>query len=202
MPEAGRRELIRRLTFDLIGLPPAPEEVDLFVRDRSEDAYERLVDRLLASPQYGVRWARWWLDLARYGESNGFEYDEFRPSSWRYRDWVVGAFNRDMPYDEFARLQIAGDVLRPEDAGGVEATGFLVAGAYDTAGQNQVSAGDAGRRAGRRARRPGRHRLADLPRADGPLRPLSRSQVRPDPPGGVLPVRLGPGGRASRRAST
>ena len=139
VPEAGRRELIRRLTFDLIGLPPAPEEVDLFVRDRSEDAYERLVDRLLASPQYGVRWARWWLDLARYGESNGFEFDEFRPSSWRYRDWVVGAFNRDMPYDEFARLQIAGDVLRPEDAGAVEATGFLVAGAYDTAGQNQVS---------------------------------------------------------------
>ncbi|MDG3005007.1 DUF1553 domain-containing protein [Paludisphaera mucosa] len=138
-PEAGRRELIRRLTFDLIGLPPTPAEIDAFVADRSETAYEILVDRLLASPQYGVRWARWWLDLARYGESGGFEYDEFRPSSWRYRDWVVGAFNRDMPYDEFTRLQIAGDVLRPRDAEAVEATGFLVAGAYDTAGQNQIS---------------------------------------------------------------
>ena len=97
------------------------------------------MDRYLASPQYGVRWARWWLDLARYGESNGFEFDEFRPGAWRYRDWVVDAFNRDLPYDEFARLQIAGDVLRPGDPGAVEATGFLVAGAYDSVGQNQLS---------------------------------------------------------------
>ena len=103
----------------------------------SPDAYERLVDRYLASPQYGVRWARWWLDLARYGESNGFEFDEFRPTAWRYRDWVVDSLNRDRPYDEFARLQLAGDVLRPDDPAAIEATGFLVAGAYDTAGQNQ-----------------------------------------------------------------
>ena len=88
-PEADRRTLIRRLSFDLTGLPPTPEEVDAFLADRSADAYERLVDRYLASPQYGVRWARWWLDLARYGESNGFEFDEFRPAAWRYRDWVV-----------------------------------------------------------------------------------------------------------------
>ena len=138
-PEAEKRQLIRRLSFDLTGLPPTPEEVDAFLNDRSPDAYERLVDRYLASPQYGVRWARWWLDLARYGESNGFEYDEFRPTAWRYRDWVVDALNRDRPYDEFARLQLAGDVLRPDDPGAVEATGFLVAGAYDTAGQNQQS---------------------------------------------------------------
>jgi hypothetical protein len=138
-PEAEKRDLIRRLSFDLTGLPPQPEEVDAFVNDRSPDAYGRLVDRLLASPQYGVRWARWWLDLARYGESNGFEYDEFRPLAWRYRDWVVDALNRDRPYDEFARLQLAGDVLEPNEPGAIEATGFLVAGAYDTTGQNQQS---------------------------------------------------------------
>jgi hypothetical protein len=139
-PEADRRTLIRRLSFDLTGLPPTPAEVDAFLADRSDDAYERLVGRMLESPQYGVRWARWWLDLARFGESNGFEYDEFRPSAWRYRDWVVDALNRDRPYDEFVRLQLAGDVLRPDDSSAIEATGFLVAGAYDTPGQNQISA--------------------------------------------------------------
>ena len=138
-PEADRRTLIRRLRFDLTGLPPTPEEVDAFLEDVSPDAHERLVDRLLDSPNYGVRWARLWLDLARFGESNGFEHDEFRPSAWRYRDWVVDALNRDVPYDEFARLQIAGDVLRPDDPGAIEATGFLVAGAYDSVGQTQQS---------------------------------------------------------------
>ena len=137
--EADRRTLIRRLRFDLTGLPPTPEEVDAFLGDHSPDAYEKLVDRLLASPDYGARWARWWLDLARFGESNGFEYDEIRPNAWRYRDWVVDAFNRDLPYDEFARLQLAGDALRPDDPAAIEATGFLVANAYDTVGQNQVS---------------------------------------------------------------
>ena len=138
-PEADRRTLIRRVTFDLTGLPPSPEEVAAFLADDSPTAYEDLVDRLLASPQHGVRWARWWLDLARFGESHGFEFDEFRPDAWRYRDWVVDAFNRDLPYDEFARLQLAGDILRPDDPSSVEATGFLVAGAYDTVGQNQIS---------------------------------------------------------------
>jgi hypothetical protein len=138
-PEADRRALIRRVSFDLTGLPPTPEEVETFLADPSPIAYENLVDRLLGSPQYGVRWARWWLDLARFGESNGFEFDEFRPNAWRYRDWVVDALNRDLPYDEFARLQVAGDVLRPDDPRSVEATGFLVAGAYDTVGQNQLS---------------------------------------------------------------
>ena len=137
--DAGKRQLVRRLSFDLLGLPPRPEEIDAFLNDDSPDAYERLVDHYLASPQYGVRWARWWLDLARYGESNGFEFDEFRPNAWRYRDWVVDALNRDRPYDEFARLQLAGDVIRPDDPAAVEATGFLVAGAYDTAGQGQQS---------------------------------------------------------------
>ncbi len=138
--EADRLALIRRLSFDLTGLPPTPDEVETFLGDSAPGAYERLVERYLASPQYGPRWARWWLDLARYGESNGFEYDEFRPNAWRYRDWVIDALNRDRPYDEFARQQLAGDVLAPHDPGAIEATGFLVAGAYDTAGQNQQSA--------------------------------------------------------------
>jgi hypothetical protein len=137
--EADRRTLIRRLRFDLTGLPPTPDEVDAFLGDPSPDAYERLVDRLLDSDDFGVRWARWWLDLARFGESNGFEFDEFRPAAWRYRDWVVKALNRDMPYDEFARLQLAGDALRPDDPDAIEATGFLVAGAYDFVGQTQQS---------------------------------------------------------------
>ena len=138
--EADRRTLIRRLRFDLTGLPPSPEEVDAFVADPEPDAYERLVDRLLGSSDFGVRWARWWLDLARFGESHGFEHDEPRPNAWRYRDWVVDALNRDLPYDEFARLQMAGDVLRPDDPSAVAATGFLVAGGFDSVGQTQQSA--------------------------------------------------------------
>jgi hypothetical protein len=138
-PEAGRRILIRRLSFDLLGLPPSPEEVEAFVKDPAHDAYERLVDRYLASPHYGIRWARHWLDIARFGESNGFEFDEWRPNAWPYRDWVVQAFNRDFPYNEFARLQLAGDVLHPDDAEAIKATGFLVCGAYDSVGQGQLS---------------------------------------------------------------
>jgi hypothetical protein len=138
-PEADQRTLIRRLSFDLLGLPPTPEEVDAFLRDDRPGAYERLIERYLASPQYGVRWARHWLDVVRFGESNGFEFDELRPNAWPYRDWVVDALNRDLPYDEFARLQLAGDVLRPDDPDAVQATGFLVAGSYDTVGQTQQS---------------------------------------------------------------
>ncbi len=137
---ADRRTLIRRLSFDLTGLPPMPEDVAAFVASEDPQAYEKLVDRLLASPQYGERWARHWLDLARFGESNGFEYDEPRKNAWPYRDWVIDALNSDMPFDEFARQQLAGDVLRPGDVQAIKATGFLTAGAYDTAGQNQQSA--------------------------------------------------------------
>ncbi len=138
-PEADRRVLIRRVCFQLTGLPPAPEEIDEFLRDQAQGAYGRMLDRYLASPQYGVRWARWWLDLARFGESNGYEFDEFRPAAWRYRDWVVDSFNHDRPYNEFSRLQMAGDVLRPHDSDAIAATGFLVAGAFDTVGQTQQS---------------------------------------------------------------
>ena len=130
-PAADRRTLIRRLYFDLIGLPPTPEEVRQFAADESADAYKNLVQKLLASPHYGERWARHWLDVAHFGESDGFEYDRMRPSAWRYRDWVINSLNQDLPYDEFARQQIAGDVLEPRDAAGLIATGFLVAGPYD-----------------------------------------------------------------------
>jgi hypothetical protein len=123
-PEADRTTLIRRLRFDLTGLPPTPEEVEAFLADTRPDAYERLVDRLLASPEFGERWARSWLDLARYAESDGFKSDKTRPNAWRYRDWVVQAFNADMPYDRFIALQIAGDEVAPGDLGAFIATGF------------------------------------------------------------------------------
>ena len=137
---ASRRALARRLSFDLLGLPPMNEDSLAFECEPSPNAYERLLDRHLASPHYGERWARHWLDIARFGESQGFERDKLRPNSWRYRDWVVEALNADMPYDEFVSLQIAGDVLLPGSDEGIIATGFLVAGAYDEVGQSQQSA--------------------------------------------------------------
>jgi hypothetical protein len=131
-PRADKRTLIRRVTFDLTGLPPTPEEIEAFVRDESPEAYAQVVKRLLDSPHYGERWARHWLDVAHFGESDGFEYDKMRPNAWRYRDWVIEALNRDMPYDEFARMQIAGDMLSGGEPQGIVATGFLVAGAHDS----------------------------------------------------------------------
>ncbi len=123
-PEADRVTLIRRASFDLIGLPPTPEQVDAFVSDSAPDAYEKVVERLLASPHYGERWARHWLDLARYAESNGFKSDETRPTAWRYRDYVIRSFNDDKPYDRFVQEQIAGDELWPDDPWARVATGF------------------------------------------------------------------------------
>jgi hypothetical protein len=131
-PMADRRTLIRRLSFDLIGLPPTSTEIEQFVEDQSPEAYAKLVDRLLASTHYGERWARHWLDVAHFGESDGFEFDRMRPNAWRYRDWVINALNDDMPYDRFAKLQIAGDVLEPKDPAAIIATGFLVGGAHDS----------------------------------------------------------------------
>lgn len=122
--EADRSTLLRRLCFDLTGLPPTPGMRAAFLADRSPGAYERLVECLLASPQYGERWAQHWLDLARYADSDGYEFDNVRPNAWRYRDWVVSALNRDVPYGEFIRLQIAGDEIRPNDPVAFIATGF------------------------------------------------------------------------------
>jgi hypothetical protein len=114
-PAASRRELIRRVSFDLHGLPPTPEAISAFEYDHSPDAYEQLVDRLLASPQFGERWAQHWLDAVRYAESEGYEYDRHVPDAWRFRDYVVRSFNRDKPFDQFVAEQIAGDELGPQD---------------------------------------------------------------------------------------
>ncbi len=123
-PAADPAVLLRRLSFDLTGLPPTPEEVDAFVQDHSPDAYEKLVDRLLASSQYGERWALYWLDLVRFAESDGFKADDPRPAAWRYRDYVIQALNQDKPYDRFLREQLAGDEIAPEDTSARIATGF------------------------------------------------------------------------------
>jgi hypothetical protein len=123
-PEAGKETLIRRLSLDLTGLPPTIEEIDQFLADQSSDGYEKLVERLLASPHYGERWGRWWLDAARYADTNGFEKDLPR-SIWAYRDWVINAFNRDMPFDQFTVEQLAGDLLPRPTPDQRIATGFL-----------------------------------------------------------------------------
>src|SRR5579871_3210427 len=123
-PEADKTTLLRRLSLDLIGLPPTIEEVDAFVADKGKDAYEKQVERLLASPHYGERWGRLWLDAARYADSDGFEKDKSR-QVWFYRDWVTNALNRDMPYDQFVIDQIAGDELPHPTQDQIVATGFL-----------------------------------------------------------------------------
>ncbi len=123
-PRADRATLIRRVSLDLTGLPPSPAEVDAFVADTSAHAFDKVVDRLLDSPHYGERWARHWLDLARYAESEGFKADETRPNAWRYRDYVIRSFNDDKPYDRFVMEQIAGDELWPDDPDARIATGF------------------------------------------------------------------------------
>ena len=125
-PPADRRTLIRRLSFGLIGLPPTPEEVEAFLRDNSPNAYERLVERLLGSPRYGESWARHWLDVVRFAESNGFETNTERKNAWPFRDYVIRAFNEDKPYDRFILEQLAGDAFGVD-----EATGFIVAGPWD-----------------------------------------------------------------------
>ena len=130
-PAAEKPALIRRASFDLTGLPPTPDEVSAFVADSSADAYSRLIDRLLASPQYGVRWGRHWLDLVRWAETDGYERDRVKPGAWRYRDWVVDAFNDDLPYDEFLLQQLAGDELANESLETFAATGYLHLGVRD-----------------------------------------------------------------------
>ena len=138
-PSAERVKLIRRVTYDLHGLPPTLEEIDAFVNDPSPDAYEKLLDRLLASPRYGERWGRHWLDVARFGESQGYERDKIRDHAWWYRDYVIESFNQDKPYRQFIKEQIAGDVLEPITRAGIIATGFLVAGPWDEVGNEQQS---------------------------------------------------------------
>ncbi len=127
-PPATREQLLRRVTLDLTGLPPTPGEIDLFLADQSPAAYERVVDRLLATPHYGERWALRWLDVVRYADTNGYEGDAERPHAWRYRDYVIRSFNNDKPFDRFVKEQVAGDELFPGDRDALIATGFHRAG--------------------------------------------------------------------------
>jgi hypothetical protein len=131
-PPADRRILIRRVYLDLIGLPPTPEQVDAFMKDNSPDAYQKVVDHLLASPHFGERQARPWLDLVRFAESHGFEHDSDRPTAYHYRDFVIKALNQDLPFDTFARWQLAGDELAPNEPLALMATGYLAAGVHST----------------------------------------------------------------------
>jgi hypothetical protein len=134
-PPASKLTLLRRVTYDLIGLPPTPKEIADFLADRSQDAYAKVVDRLLASPQYGENWGRHWLDVARYADSTGMDEDHVYPYAWRYRDYVVKAFNNDLPYDRFVTEQVAGDLLQPANP---VATGFLALGPKPLAQQDRI----------------------------------------------------------------
>ena len=136
--EADRRTLARRVTFDLTGLPPTPDEVEAFVHDRDPLAYERLVDRLLASPHYGERWARHWLDVVKYADTCGYDKDKLRPRAWPYRDYVIRSLNADKPYARFVEEQLAGDVLYPGTPEGILGLGFIAAGPWDFIGHVEV----------------------------------------------------------------
>jgi mono/diheme cytochrome c family protein len=137
-PEVDRVAYIRRVTFDLIGLPPSPQEIDAFVRDDRADAHERLVDGLLGRPQYGERWGRHWLDVVRFGESHGYETNALRPNAWPYRDYVIRSFNRDTPFAQFVQEQLAGDTRNDGDWLTQSATGFIVGGTHDVVGNQTV----------------------------------------------------------------
>lgn len=136
--EADRRTLIRRVTYDLLGLPPTPKQVQDFVRDPDPEAYERLVTRLLESPRYGERWARHWLDVVKYADTCGYDKDKLRPNAWPYRDYVIRSFNQDKAYSRFIKEQIAGDVLYPDDPDGILGLGFIAAGPWDFIGHVEV----------------------------------------------------------------
>ncbi len=136
--EADRRTLIRRLTYDLHGLPPTPKEIEDFLEDKSPNAFEKLVDRLLDSPRYGERWGRHWLDVVHYGESHGYDKDKPRRNAWPYRDYVIRSFNEDKPYARFVEEQLAGDILFPDDPQGIVATGFIAAGPWDYVGHAEL----------------------------------------------------------------
>ena len=130
-PPADRRTLIRRVYFDLVGLPPTPQEVQAFLDDASPEAYEKVVDRLLASPRYGERWARHWMDVVHFAETHGHDQDRPRPNAWPYRDYLIRSFNEDKPYGRFVEEQVAGDALYPDDPGAVTALGMIAAGPWD-----------------------------------------------------------------------
>src|SRR5262249_9235394 len=147
-PEASRRTLIRRLSFDLLGLPPEPQEIEAFESDSSPMAYERLVDRMLGSPHYGERWARHWMDLVHFAETHGHDQDRIRPNAWPYRDYLIRSFNRDTPYARFVAEQLAADALFPDEPELVVALGMLAAGPWDESSLRDIRADSIDRQIG------------------------------------------------------
>ena len=137
---ATKLELVRRVYYDVTGLPPTPADAEAFLADPSPRAYEELIDRLLASPRYGEKWARHWLDLVRFAETNSYERDNPKPNAWRYRDYVIRAFNQDKPYDRFVREQLAGDELAPGDSDALIATGYYRLGIWDDEPSDRLQA--------------------------------------------------------------
>jgi hypothetical protein len=148
-PEADRRALLRRVYFDLIGLPPSPDEIHAFLADNSKDAYERVVDRLLQSPRYGERWARLWMDAAHFAETHGHDQDRIRTNAWPYRDYLIQSFNQDKPYAKFVQEQVAGDALFADDPQAVVAMGFLAAGPWDESSLRDIREDTVDRQAAR-----------------------------------------------------
>ena len=179
-PEADRHTLIRRVTLDLTGLPPTPEEVEAFVRDESPKAYEALVDRLLARPSYGEHRARYWLDSVRYADTHGYHFDNYR-SIWPYRDWVIHAFNANQPFDQFTLEQIAGDMLPKADAGPAHRHRLHPRRDEHQRGGHHPRGEPGDLRDG-----PRRDHVAGLAGADHGLRAVPRPQVRPDQHEGLL----------------
>ena len=185
-PPASRRALMRRAYFDLIGLPPSLEEVEAFIADEDPQAYEKLLDRLLASKHHGERVGRHWLDIARFGESHGFEQDYDRPHAYHYRDFVIKAFNADMPFDQFVRWQLAGDEIEPENPLAMMATGFLGAGVFPTQLTEKEFESSRYDELDDMVSTMGNAMLGD----DDRLCPLPRSQVRSDSCSRLLPTDL------------
>ena len=148
-PEADRRTMIRRVYFDLIGLPPSPEEIQAFLKDTSANAYERLVDRLLESPRHGERWARLWMDAVHFAETHGHDQDRIRTNAWPYRDYLIQSFNEDKPYAQFVQEQVAGDALFPDDPQAVVAMGFLASGPWDESSLRDIKEETLDRQTGR-----------------------------------------------------
>ena len=173
---ADRTTLVRRASLDLIGLPPTPEEIDAFIADRTPGAWERVIDRLLASPHYGERWGRHWLDVARYADSGGFQNDTDRPQFWRYRDYVIKSFNDDKPYDRFIQEQIAGDEIAASYRRHADRHRLPACGAA-----SRVSREGQSRAPSRIPRRCDRHDREGRAGTDHPVRTLPRPQVRSDP---------------------
>ncbi len=185
--EADRRTLIRRLSFDLIGLPPTPGEIAAFIGDRSPDAYDRLVDRLLDSPHYGERWARHWMDVVHFGETHGHDQDRIRPNAWPYRDYLVASFNRDTPYARFVQEQVAADAMFPDEPALTVAMGMIAAGPWDESSLRDIRDDSIDRQIGYYIDRDDMVATVMLTFVSATVHcAVSRPQVRPDLAGGLL----------------